>query len=399
MKMVFIIIESLLISLAFTSKVYLFENGEEKKIYLEKGFNHYFFVEGVSQNQHIKLTIITSDNKYIPFESGSYNYVGVGIKEYDKNNDLNSESFYKLDISNENDYYKIYTSKEVFYYNTTRVGFNLTANYTENIFVKLEYGGSTNDIEKGKEYTYFNLTALYPYNFFVNATDGEIINAEVEIYDLDDETKIQYSFNLYEERYSPNRNMHTLKTSSVVKEKDYLKWNFTHYINHDFGLNVKYVDFRIFPSVDIGEIKIKLNTEKKDKDKDNDKSNDNDKGNDKSNDGKNEEKKEEKNSSSLFIIIVIIILIVIILIVVFIFIRLKASKNTKDIYSLNIEAPSTPLTPQNQNNYAQQPQGYPQYIGLNSPQSIPPQEMYVNPIQPIEDNNNMNYMKPSQIYQ
>ena len=162
-----------------------------------------------------------------------------------------------------------------------------------------------------------------------------------------------------------------------------------------FDLNVKYVDFHIFPYVNISEIKIKLNTEKKDKDKDKD----NDKGNDKSNDGKNEEKKEEKNSSSLFVVIAIIILIVIILIVVFIFIRLKASKNSKDIYSLNIEAPSTPLTPQNQNNYAQQPQGYPQYIGLNSPQSIPPQEMYANPIQPIENNSNMNYMKPSQVYQ
>jgi len=61
-------------------------------------------------------------------------------------------------------------------------------------------------------------------------------------------------------------------------------------INHPFGLNVKYAAFHIFPSVDIREMEVKLNTGKKDKDIDNDKSN------------------EEKNSRNLFTIIAIIIL-------------------------------------------------------------------------------------------
>ena len=65
----------------------------------------------------------------------------------------------------------------------------MTANHSEKIKVKLEYGGNTEDIEKGKEYTFYNLTALYPYDFFVSATDGEVINAEVAIYDLDDKIK------------------------------------------------------------------------------------------------------------------------------------------------------------------------------------------------------------------
>ena len=278
------------------------------------------------------------------------------------------------------------TSKEFYYYNTEKVSFNITANHSEEIKVKLEYGGITNDIEKGKEFTFYNITASFPYLFFINTTDGEDINAEVTIYDIDNETKIRCNLNVYEERYSPERHIIGYKPSSVVKEKDYLKLYYTYDINHPFDLNVKYAAFHIFPSVDIREMKVKLNTGKKDKDNDNDKS--------------NEEKNEEKISSNLFIIFAIIILIVIILIIVFIIIRLKAAKNSKDIYSLNIETPSSPLTPQNQNNYDQQQQAYPQYIGINSPQSINPQEMYTNPIQPIQDNNNMNnYIKPSQIYQ
>ena len=51
------------------------------------------------------------------------------------------------------------------------------------------------DIEKGKEYIFYNLTALYPYYFFVNVTYGEVINPEVVIYDLDNETKIEYYLN------------------------------------------------------------------------------------------------------------------------------------------------------------------------------------------------------------
>lgn len=34
-------------------------------------------------------------------------------------------------------------------------------------------------------------------------------------------------------------------------------------INHPFGLNVKYAAFHIFPSVDIREMEVKLNTGKK----------------------------------------------------------------------------------------------------------------------------------------
>ena len=56
MKMVFIIIESLLISLALTSTIneFYFENREEKSIYLEEDITYYFFIEGVSQNQFEK---------------------------------------------------------------------------------------------------------------------------------------------------------------------------------------------------------------------------------------------------------------------------------------------------------------------------------------------------------
>lgn len=183
------------------------------------------------------MTIKTSDNK-IPFQSVNYKgniYIGAAIFEYDKNNVINSKDYYhKLNVSNENNYYKLYSSENVYYYNTTKVSFNLTANHSEKIKVKLEYGGNTEDIEKGKEYTFYNLTALYPYDFFVSATDGEVINAEVAIYDLDDKNKISYSFNVYEERNSPKRSIIQLQPSSAVKEKDYLKLNFIHYINHDF---------------------------------------------------------------------------------------------------------------------------------------------------------------------
>ena len=398
MKIEFFIIESLLISLAFTSKPneFYFTNGEEKKISIEKDNMYYFFVEGVSQNQEIKMTIKTSDDDTFPFASVNYKgtaYIAAAIFEYDKFDKVNDFSFYyKLDIEKEYNYWVFSRSIDVNYYNTEKVRFNITANYTTEIKVKLEYGGNTYDIEKGKEFTFFNITGLYPYYFYVNATDGEVINAEVTIYDFDNETKIVSYLDVYEERNSPKRSIILLKPSTVLEEKDYLKLNYTYYINHPFDLNVKSVAFHIFPHIDIREMKVKLNTENKDKDKNNDKSND------KSIDKENDEK---QNSNSLFIIIAIIILIVIILIIAFIILRLKASKNSKDIYSLNIEAPSTPLTPQNQNNTPlQQQNAYPQYIGLNSPQIIPPQEMYTNPIQPIQENNNMNnYIKPSQIYQ
>jgi len=136
MKIVFIIIESLLISLALTSTInkYYFENGKEQSIFLEENITYYFFVEGVSQNQLVQMTIKTSDNK-IPFKSVNNNnniYIGAAIFEYDKNNVTNSKGYYyKLNVSNENNYYKLYTSENVYYYNTTIVSFNLTANYSE----------------------------------------------------------------------------------------------------------------------------------------------------------------------------------------------------------------------------------------------------------------------------
>jgi len=97
------------------------------------------------------------------------------------------------------------TSKEVNYYNTEKVSSNITANHSEEIKVKLEYGGITNDIEKGKEFTSYNITASFPYLFFINTTDGEEIYAEVTHYGIDNETKIGCSLNVYEERYSPKR--------------------------------------------------------------------------------------------------------------------------------------------------------------------------------------------------
>jgi len=83
MKIVFIIIESLLISLALTSTInkYYFENGKEQSIFLEENITYYFFVEGVSQNQLVQMTIKTSDNK-IPFKSVNNNnniYIGAAI--------------------------------------------------------------------------------------------------------------------------------------------------------------------------------------------------------------------------------------------------------------------------------------------------------------------------------
>jgi hypothetical protein len=83
---------------------------------------------------------------------------------------------------------------------------------------------------------------------------------------------------LYEERYSPKRYIIYFYPSSVVKERDYLNLYLIYYFDHNYKFNVKYAALHILHGVDIREMKLELNTEKKDKD------------NDKSNDERNEEK-------------------------------------------------------------------------------------------------------------
>jgi len=294
---------------------------QELNLFIMKNDTYEFNINA-TQNQDVKIIILTD------IEIKCF----INICEFNNFDNFSCFRSQNLTIRNEkeNNYYKIEGGYPVVYNETKYIKFSLHSISKDcNAKVKIQVKGITYNLNINQEFTVKGVKKYFPYNFFFEAKNNDIVNSIITIdYTKDINNFLNASLIYYSKGDSrSNQGNRTFFNKYITRDGNKMKiilyFNLT-----NISQIINYASVKLTIDRDIENMIVKINN----------------------NEEKNKNNIEDESSNSLgtvFVIIFIMCIIFIIIIIIIIIRRNKAIKDSDDYYKIQSDqVPNSDISPE-----------------------------------------------------